>query len=277
MTREIIMNELKNRGYGVEAHDVIKNGVELQGIVIGQGNIRPTIYVNDYLGNDNLDEVVNSIINVLGEAEKTHISFDIDLFDWEKVKNRLQLCIQRKGKEDILKRDFLDLEQYIRVIVNTNRDGQASFKLMPRHLEAFGVSEEVVFNAALECTKSTLVKEDIFEVMARMAGVSKQEIMSNMPGPHLIVLSNKQKINGAVAMCYMDFLSEIANEYESDIVILPSSIHEVIVVPVDEKTDFSELDIMVQSVNKSELLPEEQLSDHAYRFNRNTAEITYCC
>lgn len=248
MTREMIMEELTARGYEVQSVEVVKNGVELQGITIGTGNIRPTIYTEQFKDDDNVDWVADKIINIYEESQKHAPRFDTErLMNWDYVKTHLQLCIQRKGNEDIVKRDFLDLEQYIRVYVTED----ASFKVKPEHLEKFGVDADTLFNAAWDCTKPTLTSTN------------------------MVILSNESKVHGAIAMYDTWLLSSIADEYKRDLAILPSSIHEVIVMPVDDNTNFRQLSEMVKDVNATQVLPEEQLSDHAYRFVRDTMEIVF--
>lgn len=277
MTREMIMNELRNRGYEVAINDVVKNGVLFEGIAVGNGTLRPTIYVDSYLDRDDLDVVVDEIENIYDKSLIESLVIDTNkLMDWDYVKTQLQLCIQKKGNENIVKRDFLDLEQYVRVIVDSDNKGTASFKVKPEHLEKFGIDENTLFNAAWDCTKPTLTSMDLLEIMAEMMGTDIEELKSEAPMDMTqLVLSNKDKVHGAVAMCDTELLSKIADKYEADLAILPSSIHECIVMPVDIATSFTKLNKMVQEVNENEVAPEEVLSDHAYRFNHDTREVVY--
>lgn len=280
MTREMIMNELKNRGYEVDSADVIKNGVTLHGVVFGNGTMRPNIYIDDYIkdySDDELEDVVDMIVYQYRQVSGHSMEFDSNsVMNWDYAKTHLQLCLQKQGDEDIVKRNFLDLEQYVRVIVSSDDNGMGSFKVKPEHLVYLGVSEDVLFNAAWDCTRPTLVEEDMAKIIAEMMGLTVQQMLSVMgDAPKQIILSNQSKIHGAIAMCDTWLLSEIAHRYETDLVILPSSIHEVIVMPVDDKMQHSDLDAMVKDVNETQVAPEEVLSNHAYRFNRNTMEITY--
>ena len=197
-------------------------------------------------------------------------TFDIEkLMEWDYVKTRLKLCIQRKGNEDIVKRDFLDLEEYVRVDVGNG----GTFKVKPEHLEKYGVTESVLFHAAWDCTAPTIVVEDMAQIMANTMGIPV-EIIETQRKNALIVATNKESF-GAIAMKAKDKLAEVADRYETDLAILPSSIHEILLLPIDEETDFMELNAMVQNVNETDVEPEEVLSDHAYRFCRDTREIIF--
>ena len=272
MTREVIIEELQAREYVAEAVDTTKNGVVLKGITIGDGQIRPTIYTEQYEDADNVDMVVDEIIEAYENANREVPRFNLnELMNWDYVKTKLRLCLQRKGTENIVKRDFLDLEQYVRVKVSDD----ATFKVTPEHLTQFGVSEDVLFHAAWDCTHPTITETDMAELMAEMFGMPVSVFEENFKGPKQIVVSNKEKMNGAIAICDLELLARIADKYKADLTILPSSIHECILVPMTGDLDFDGLSEMVSDVNGAEVDPVEQLSDHAYYYNRAERKVTW--
>jgi len=265
LTREMIIKALTEKGMEAQVADVTKNGVTLQGIALGTGTVRPTIYIEQFVdyADDEVEDVVDAIMYQYNKAIEDVPVIDVyNLLNWDYAKTRLQLCIQQKGNEDIVKRDFLDLEEYVRVIASKDENGMGSFKVRPEHLERFGITEETLFHAAWDCTVPTFKFEDMSQI-------------APMPKGMMIVATNETKLNGAVVMKAMEKLLEIADEYDKDLAILPSSIHEILLVPIDEETDFSHLNAMVQEVNATQLQPEEVLSKHAYRFNREERSITY--
>ena len=90
----------------------------------------------------------------------------------------------------------------------------------------------------------------------------------------MIIVTNKEKVNGAVAICDKELLSNIAREHNSNLVILPSSIHECI-IHIDNNPDMEMYSNMVREINETQVEPEEVLSDHAYFFNKETCEISW--
>ena len=109
-----------------------------------------------------------------------------------------------------------------------------------------------------------------------------KELMGDMPAPTPLpdaenimwVLANKCGINDAVAIYYGDKLKEIADKLDSDIIILPSSIHEVIILKSNGMAyDPDALKSMVQEVNGNEVSPEERLSDSVYLYRRDEKNI----
>lgn len=265
LTREMIIKALTEKGMEAQVTDVTKNGVTLQGIALGNGNVRPTIYIEQFAdyADDEVEDVVDAIMYQYNKAIEDVPVIDVyNLLNWDYAKTRLQLCIQQKGNEDIVKRDFLDLEEYVRVIASTDESGTGSFKVRPEHLERFGITEETLFQAAWDCTVPTIKIEDMSQMVP-------------MPEGMMIVATNETKLNGAIAMKATEKLVEVADKYGKDLAILPSSIHEILLIPIDENTNFLYLDAMVQEVNATQLQPEEVLSNYAYRFNREERSITY--
>lgn len=92
----------------------------------------------------------------------------------------------------------------------------------------------------------------------------------------LIVLSNNVSAYGASCMIYGDALKEYAVWKQSDLVILPSSIHEVLLVKYDGSYDVRWLSRMVSDINISDVAENERLSDsvYIYRWKQDVLEDT---
>ncbi len=95
----------------------------------------------------------------------------------------------------------------------------------------------------------------------------------NPPAP-MYVLSNRYRLNGSICILYPDVLKEFAGCIGSDFYILPSSVHEVLLLPAAGDHSRDELAGMVQTVNQGQLSGAEILSDHVYYYSRKTGEIT---
>ena len=93
----------------------------------------------------------------------------------------------------------------------------------------------------------------------------------------LYVLSNQRNLHGAAVILYDGVLREFAGNMRRDLIILPSSIHEVLLIPYEEGSDLSELKQMVMYVNSTEVSEEEILSDNVYYYNRKTNSISIAC
>lgn len=91
-------------------------------------------------------------------------------------------------------------------------------------------------------------------------------------GPQMYVLTNARKLHGANIMLYKEYLEIAAEKMNGDFYIIPSSIHELIAVPVSAQ-GLEELREMVKAANDNQLAPEEILGYEVYRYNRETGEV----
>jgi len=149
-------------------------------------------------------------------------------------------------------------------------------------METWGVTQEELHDLAKanqdELTPSTF--KSMNEVMAEMMipqimddmGLDReaaQEMVESMMPPEdkMFVLSNEQKLNGAAALLDDKMMDQIAEKVGGDFYILPSSIHEVLIVPADAGIDLKDLEAMVQEVNETQVAPQDRLSDHVYQYD----------
>ena len=131
-------------------------------------------------------------------------------------------------------------------------------------LKNMGISHDKLKEAAWDNTVSR--KRAVMKALPDMIG-------SETPVP-LYVLSNEEMYLGAVTIFYPMLLEIIADELEEDICILPSSIHECLIMPVNDETDFAELRRIVKKVNDTEVSEKEILSYNIYRFSRLTGVMS---
>ena len=89
----------------------------------------------------------------------------------------------------------------------------------------------------------------------------------------MYVLTNREKLYGASAMLYSEKMKGLADRLGSDLLILPCSTHEVLLLPDDCDHDYEPYKKMVHAVNTTQVDPEEILSFNLYRYDRDKAEI----
>lgn len=270
MTREMIITELQNRGYNAEAQNAIKNGVELEGIrILTDCNIAPIIYTEAIIENaedegKSLDEVVSSIIGTY-ESHKS-FSFDVNnLFDKDFVLNGLYIGLQKESTEDIIKRacDLDGIECFLYIRGEVDKEGSYSIKLNKMILESANISEDEAWEKAEANNNAETTLESMAKVLADMMGFEYSEEMDEMTP--FFVISNKCRIKGASAILNKTVLSDFGKRYNTDrIVVLPSSVHEMLIAPWTEDIDLDTFTNMVTEVNNTEVEPTERLTDRAY-------------
>lgn len=137
--------------------------------------------------------------------------------------------------------------------VTGSMEGATAFK-------GFYTAEDL--KTAIRNTEQLAVIGSMFDVLDGGVSVDKWE----PDGSPMTVLTTTDQVNGAGVIFCDEVLRKI-REKIGDFFILPSSVHEVLVVPVSEGIDRAELEEMVKSVNRDEVAPEDRLSDQVYLFD----------
>lgn len=242
------------------------NRVKATGIIIRteESPIAPVIYIDNlYERGLSTDQAADEVLKVYAKHNNPSINLDM-ITDYEKVKpllrarlynSRTNAPVFKSAKEY----GFADLIiiPYIANIMQTE-SGTGSIKITRELLAKWNVSADEVIETAEANSRQEATMRSMAEVMAEMMGADIMDIME----PELEemkVVTNKDRAFGAYGVIPM--LDELRKTYKEGFVILPSSVHEVIITPVRDGFD---MDSLVQEVNAAEVDYEEQLSDHAY-------------
>jgi len=271
--REMIIEELRNRGYNAEAQNNIKNGVVFEGIrIMNDSNVAPVIYVDEIIKraedeNKSFDEVVSAVISIY-ESHNT-IDFNIDeLFDRDFVLSHLYIGLQRESTEELVKRPCAELdgiESYL--YIRRDKDDRESYsvKLNMGLLVKTNITVEEAWKSAEQNTNAETTIQSMAYVMAELMGMEYSEELEQMAPYPLYVLTNESKTKGASAVLNKEVLAQFGRKYNTEkIVVLPSSIHEMLLIPYTEEMSLDEFSAMVTEVNGNEVAPEERLTDRAY-------------
>lgn len=261
----------------VSIQGIYKGGIQKTAIIFNTDrNMRPCVYAEDYEYTDLMDLARQALVSIADIKQMFETEPTVkNLSNWEWAKYRLQLCVSPKTEEEnLVKRDYLDLQEYVRVIVDTGENNLASAKVTPQLLKEWGVTENTLFAfAQAGCIQNAVIGSVVQALYGQeplpLAYFEKQN------ESEMLMVTNSQSINGAGIIGCKSAIANIAEKLESDLYILPSSIHEILLVPVLSVTreGLEEMTNMVTGVNTTEVLPEEVLSDHAYAYSRATGEI----
>lgn len=280
LVKENVSIKLGSR-YEVTINKITKNNdTILSGLTIRQGdlNISPTIYLNEYYeGYENGQYTLSSIVNHIIETykkNKTDKSVDMKFFlDFDSVRPFIvHRIINTERNKDFLKDvphvEFLDLSIVFMVIINgyvNYNNGLASITVTNSHCKIWEVGiDELVFTARQNTPRlmpATLKTMDEILMKAKAYG-------SNM-----MVVSNNYGLYGASAMLDKNYLRDLSDAFGDNYYILPSSIHELIVLVDDFGMHSEELKEMVRTINATMVDPEEVLSDSVYYFDRENDRL----
>ena len=271
---------------------VKNNNVQLDGLTIMEGgtNLSPTIYLNyfyeTYQNGVEFSSILNTILHTY-QSNKPRGKIDTSFFTvYANVRSHIAYKLLHYERNRHLLADlphfrYLDLAIVFYCLVSSSPSGNATILIRKDHLRFWNISPTQLFDAAKENTPRLLSYDlrnmnDLMEELLAPAHSTlsdpdiKKEDAAICP---MYVLTNQNNLNGASCILYEHLLEHFADRLCCDLYILPSSIHEVILIPATSDTSYQELSQMVQEVNDTQVSPEEILSDHVYYFSRSSGSI----
>lgn len=267
------------------------NNIQLDGLSIldKDSNICPTIYLNDFYsdyenGNKSIQEIIDSII-VLHNSHKKSKKFSIDISyftEYEKVKNKIAYKLvnfnwNKELLKDIPHIPYLDLAICFFVEFDSQLDNQATILIRNEHLDLWEITDQELYNVAIHNTPK-LFPERFVSMNTIIDSLQNEDVQfdfesiddtPSIPDPGMYILTNQKNMYGASSILYEDLLYSLSKQFNTSFYILPCSIHEVILIPTNDKSRLEELNEMVQSVNRESVNEVDMLSDHAYYYDVN--------
>ena len=202
------------------------------------------------------DEVVDRAVKAYTEGIENKPDFDIAaLSDYNQMKDKLAMeVVSAETNKELLEtvphKDMEDMAVVYRFVISSDEEGRASVLITNKMLENYGVTPEQLHADALENAPQLKPMEikGMSEVIAEMMGVEQAELMGIYPvapeDEQIFVASVPDKVHGAGVLAYQDFMDKAAERAGGDFFILPSSIHEILIVPDNGKMDLKSLESM---------------------------------
>lgn len=288
--------------YEAHLHTITKNnGIVLDGItLLNKGeSAGPNIYLNSFFENYQMGKPLNSIMNEIIDChfrakEETTIEV-VDILDFEVVKNKIivRLVNYEKNKEQLKNcphKRFLDLAITFRYLASKDAMGLASSLVFNKEFEQWDIELEDLYQLALfntmrefpwqmdslvkvvsECFGERLPEELREDFMNDVRSLEQVESRVNM-----FVLTNDVGVNGATSILYDNVIKNFAKVQDCNIYILPSSVHEVMLVPENADTEPEFLKELVVDANQSAVGLIDLLSDHIYYYDMDSDQILIC-
>lgn len=269
-----------NETITVYIHTAVKNnGKERKGITVSEKGIHisPTIYLEEYFQQFQegkpIEKIVEKILQLCEEVKCSHPCEESLLQNYEELKGKFACKLIHRGKNEKLLNDipyvpWMDLAIVVFVLLEVSPYGTATVLVRKEHLEIWGLTEAQLFDEAKKNTPILLpyqfcpMRKLLREICPYAVDEGEEEEES------LYVLSNKLRSFGAASMLYEGILEKVGQKLGENYYILPSSIHEVIVVPESKSPVKQDLEEMVREINETQVEEEEVLSDRVYYFSR---------
>lgn len=299
MVYEVFLKTLTERledklgdSYQLVLHKIPKNnGVKLDGLSL-QGTdlaMAPTVYPRSYYEQYDagmpLDEICDDILSLfLSTPVSSYLSpEELEEFSLVRSKVMFKLIHASSNREllaDMPHLPFLDLAIVFYLLLDRNEYGQITLPITKEHLKRWNLSLDHLWGYAARNTPREFPAEicSLNDLALKLAKKHlgdaydedelKDFLESQIVSP-LHILSNQTGLCGAGCLLYPEILKNFADKLDSDLIILPSSIHEVLITPDTTEVSYEELSHMVTTINQREVLPEEQLSNQVYRYTRH--------
>ena len=292
-------------GRRVDVHRIMKPNLPVRDgltVLADGGLMSPMVYINDLYDDYEAGEPIDALIKDVDEimsGSVTEPGFDVSkLKDFGFMKDHIVYkLINYENNRELLRevphRRFMDLALVYYFILDSGNIGRATSDIFNTHMLLWGVDEQTVFEHArvntpklmgweiqnmdqmigglvIDELKDQFDDEDEFEAFSAFV-LGSASCPEHSP---MFVLTNTDRMNGAACVLYTDVLENFAREKGGDLYVLPSSVHEVILIPCSQAPERSELAEMVREINQHELAPSERLSDNVYRYSLEKGTLT---
>lgn len=286
------------RDAAVKLEPVVKNNERNRDALIIQKReqktfpaVSPVIYMEHYYENYKLGTPLKDILKSIAES-RINREMDADIsyiLNFENVKD-LMVCrlVNYERNEQWLedkpykRMEDLAIVYYIHPGKRGNQNMYVS--VTDSLLDYYGLTVDELHSTALSNMEKfsplrfASMHDVMLELMAQdtmnQLGIDKEEavemVSRTIPsedGIQMYCLSNRDNAYGAAEILRPQIREMIAEQAGGDYYIIPSSVHELLIIPKTENYDYRELEEMVKDVNASQVSPEEQLSDHVYEYD----------
>ncbi len=277
------------RDADISIADVIKNNDQiLSGLMIKtESNVTPNIYLDQfyeaYTAGEDIDSIMDHIAAVRAEHEvEGNLGVDF-IRDFDKVRDHIQcrLINAEYNQEYLANRPYTmveDLAVIYTVDLGSNEHGHMSTCITNELLNMYGITKEELHAVAMENLANTHMQfKTMQEVLMGMMGINRDDpSMSDMffdGGPTMYVLTNDEKLFGATAVLDPATMESISERLGGDLIVIPSSLHELIILPADAGMDKETLESMIQDVNATQVDAVDKLSDRLYMYDSVEHEL----
>ena len=217
----------------------------------------------------NLEGIVSEICSILTDFTSPGFN-ETDYTDIDKVKDKIifELVNYEKNEKRLLDRPYIKIMDLAVIFAFVATDLERDFGVV--HItneiaKQFGLTRDEIWEFAKVNTPK-LLKADIMP----MSSFVYDEKADN---EEMYIICNLKKTSGAGVILYDRILEELSSELESDLYILPSSVHETIVIRADKNKDVYALQEMVKNINNTVVSAEDILSDKVYCYYRNSKKL----
>ena len=237
----------------------------------------------DIEGGEEMDHAVNRICNTIKESitviETKEQDVKAFVTDYDKVKDYTYLRLV-PGNSPILSEtphrmiEDMALVVSVHLVDFSDENGKSVVVITQPLMEMYGIDEKQLFEDA---EKNSLEHESV--VLTPLGDMIRNLIQAeNLPDPAdegiiAFIATNQSGFHGASVVSYPDFCEQAAEKLGGSYFLIPSSVHEFILIKDDGTPKARDLNRMIRNVNETVLEPRDYLSDQCYHYNAKSKTL----
>ena len=241
-------------------------------------NINANELFRAYSDGMDYDRLVDGAVNKARDALENSPNFNIEAFkDYDKMKETLAMeVVSAERNADLLTtvphKDMEDMAVVYRFVISTGVGESGSVLVTNKMLDEYGITPEQLHADAMKNAPEVRPMEikGMGEVLAEQMGIETAEMLGFAIPPEqdqMLVASVKGNVHGAGVLAYEDFMDKASDRVGGSFFILPSSIHEILIIPDNGQFDLKSLENMVREVNATTVDPVDKLTDNVYHYD----------
>lgn len=256
---------------------------------VEENAVAPVIYMEPFYNKarqgEPMERIMEGIAVCIEESVKVQVGMKVkNVGDYRSIADSLTVAVVNTRANaamlsEMPHEEIEDLSLICRITLLMETDGvNGSIRVTNDRLAEWGVTKEEVFKKAKENTLRDFPPELYsLENISKGSDMDENFLQEGKELPEsafpMYVLSNRQKDHGAAAVAFPQILERVDGLFSEGCYLLPSSVHEFIVVPKSEDASPQELGRLVRGVNKSHVSKQEILSDRVYEYDKETGKI----
>ena len=233
----------------------------------------------DYESGVSYETIAKGAADLADRSIRNQPEFDVDSFkDYDKMKGSLAMEVVSKERnaellDTVPHKDIEDMSVVYRFDLGETSAGPGTILVTNQMLENYGITADQLHADAMKTAPEVrpLVIEGMCEVLAKQMGVQDLEMLGlNIPPEQeqIFVASVEGNVHGAGVLAYENFMEKASERVGGEsFFILPSSIHEILIVPDNGIMDLRHLESMVREINATTVDPSEKLTDNVYHYD----------
>ena len=219
-----------------------------------------------------MNGLADNIVGTLGEQEQFDLGF---LEDYRAVKDMLTVEVVGKDQnaeilQSVPHQELEDLAAVYRIALGETENGNATVLITNEILRNYGITQDQLHQDALDAAQRTMKysirsMDEVLREMAQSMGIEQnQPVMFSSP---LYVGTTDRDTFGAGVLAVPSFFEAATEKLDGNFYVLPSSVHEILLLPDRFAPEHQFLKELVQDVNANEVDPKDRLSDNVYHYD----------